>query len=78
MNRPTALLLMLVLAACGSESPPAAGEAEDQDAEPEHFLSEQHRAMDRARAVQDQVNEAARRRLDEVDRQTRDDRDGDD
>ncbi len=71
MIRFTPWIALLLIAACGGEAPPQQAAAEEE-AKPEHFLSEHHKAMDKARALQDQLNTAAKDRLDEVDRQTRD------
>ncbi len=77
MSRINLAIVLLWIAACGSEPPPKAAETEAESASQEHFLSEHQKAMDKARKLQEELDASARRRLEEVDQQTRDDRDDD-
>ena len=76
MTRSILPIVLLFLIACGSEPPPPdAAEAESESAPEPHFLSEQQKALEKARQLQEDMNTQVKNRLEEIDKQTRDDRD---
>ena len=76
MTRLILPFVLLFVAACGGEPPPPdVAEVESESAPKPHFLSEQQKALERARQLQEDMNTQVKNRLEEIDKQTRDDRD---
>ena len=77
MTRSILPIVLLFVVACGSEPPPPDAAEAEPEREP-HFLSEQQKALEKARQLQNDMNTQVKNRLEEIDKQTRDDRDEDD
>jgi len=61
--------VLLALAACGGEPPPEPeADAGERPSLEGNIFEDQVRALDRAKGVEQQLNESATRRLEEIDR----------